>query len=333
MVSLTPITRAWRLLLAAVALAASDGALAQTAQQFQVQSDINAARASAIDTTFSRTGTAALQATYGARGSCLSTFAPKPTSNWAVAAGAQTSYDSNPAPGTSDSGDWHAHPDLKTGYQWQGPERLEAVLDVNSDRYLSTSAANRDEASLQTKLSLSDGRDCTTWNLFFYLNNKYTDDFAPTFSQSTSRFDILTAGMSGSFPFRIIRGAVERTSVGDSDYLLSFDLSAGRQQSMPTTLNGNIAVLSATLSASINDSWAMGLTPSLKATWRDSSAGHALLSANALVVKWTPAVPDAFDRKLEIDLVETFSSNHSSTSGSSFTQNDIGPSLTWTWKF
>ena len=58
-----------------------------------------------------------------------------------------------------------------------------------------------------------------------------------------------------------------------------------------------------TFTVPLNDFWAFGVSPTLKQTWRDSPSTHSLLSANSLVVKWTPPVPDAFTRKLEIDFL------------------------------
>ncbi|MFL6604454.1 MAG: hypothetical protein ACJ8R9_24400 [Steroidobacteraceae bacterium] len=303
----------------------------QSAQILQDQSDINAARRAAIDSTFTRPGIEQFTRDLAGQGICSSP--PKLSSGFTLNAGAQVSYDNNPDPSTDAEGDWHAHPDLKAAYKWQRGMRFDAALDINSDRYLSPTSGNYDEAVLQTKLSFTDGRDCSAWNAFFYIKNKLSDDFATTFSHSTARTDQLSVGATGSYPFRITEGRPHRTTGGDADFVLTFDVNAGRQQATPSKLNGTIVVASFTLSRAISDDWAVSLGPAVKMTWRDSPAAHSWLSANNLVVEWTPPIPDASDRKLEIDFVESFNSVHPGAGTPSYTENDVGPSLTWSWKF
>lgn len=327
-------TPTWsRISVLAFSMSASLGAYSQPAVILQERSDIATARTDAISTTLSAPDRLALQAASETRGQCHDTFRPKASSRGSVATGAQLSYNDDPVPSApNSSGDWHAHPDMNANYAWQGRVRFEGALDVNSDRYFSTGDANYDEASALTKLSFSDGRDCGGLNTFLYVSNKLTDDFIPFYSSSKSRVDALTVGASGSLPFGLIDGRLQRTSMGEAGFVLSFDLSGGRQQADPSKLNSNILSLKLTLTIPVSDSWAFGIAPSLKQTWRESSSPNSLLSASNLVAKWTPPIPDAFDRKLEIDFIESFSDVHSSTGGSS-TQNDVGPSLVWSWKW
>jgi hypothetical protein len=315
----------------AAALALSARVPAQTAAQVQTASDIYAARAGAIASTFSQTQIAELGQGYADRHVCDKTYKPEDKTHWSVAPSSPVSYNSDPIAGTSTPGDWHAQPDIKSAFQWQGGSRFDAVLDVNADRYLHTSAADRGEVSLQTKFSLSDDRDCSPWNAYPYVNNKYTVDLERTFSAYTTKVDNLLLGGAGSYPFRIIDGAPVRRTGGDADYVLSFDISAGRQQATPASLNGEIALLTATLSRTFSDSWAVGLTPTLKSTWHDVGGGTAWLSTNALVVKWTPPFPRVDHRQLEIDFLATYSHNHVPGSPGSGNITDLAPSISWTW--
>jgi hypothetical protein len=318
------------LLLAAAPLCGSGLAWSQTADRLQTQSDINAARRAAIEDTL----TAREFTRLGSRASpfqCGSLPPPEPGSV-TLTAGSQVSYDSNPDPSTRTSGDWHALPDLNAAYSWQGGVAIDAALDLNSNRYLSATSQNFDEVALETKISFTTGQDCSWWNAFFYVKNLISDDFATTFAHSTNRTDQLSFGAAGSYPFRITDGRVHRSSAGDADYVVSFDINAGRQQSSSSSNNGTVANVSLSLSHYFNDDWAASLTPQLKYTFLDSS-GHSWLSTNNLVVKWTPPIPNTFQRKLEIDFTESFASHHPGAGQLSYTENDAGPSFTWTWKF
>jgi hypothetical protein len=317
-------------LLVAAQLEGSGFAWSQTADRLQAQSDINAARRSAIDDTLTERDFARL----GSRASPFQCGSPPPSEPGSITltAGTQVSYDSNPDPSTRASGDWHAMPDLNAAYSWQGGVALDAGLDINSDRYLAATNQNFDELALQTKISFTTGQDCSPWNAFFYVNNLLSDDFATTFAHSTNRTDQLSLGAAGSYPFRITDGRLHRSTGGDAEYVVSFDVNAGRQESSSSSINGTVANASVSLSHYFNDDWAASLTPKLKFTLLDSSS-HSWLSTNNLVVKWTPPVPNTFQRKLEIDFTESFTSHHPGAGQHSYTENDVGPSLTWTWKF
>jgi hypothetical protein len=318
------------LLLAATPLGGSGIAWSQTADRLQTQSDINAARRSAIDYTLTERDFARL----GSRASPFQCGSPPPSEPGSVTltAGSQVSYDSNPDPSTRVTGDWHALPDVNAAYSWQGGVALDAALDLNSNRYLSATSQNFDEVALQTKISFTTGQDCSRWNSFFYFKNLISDDFATTFAHSTNRTDQLSLGAAGSYPFRITEGRLHRSTAGDADYVVSFDINVGRQESSSSSNNGTVANASLSLSHYFNDDWAASFTPSFKFTLLDSS-GHSWLSTSNLVVKWTPAIPNTFQRKLEIDFTESFASHHPGAGQHAYTENDAGPSLTWTWKF
>lgn len=317
-------------LLAAAPLTPSGLARSQTADRLQTQSDIDAARRLAIGNTPS-------EREFTRIGSSTSPFAcgsppPAEPGSITLTAGTQVSYDSNPDPTTRAPGDWHALPDLNAAYSRQGSVGLDAALDVNSNRYLSTTSQNFDEVALLTKISFTTGQDCSHWNSFFYLNNLYSDDFATTFAHSTNRTDQLSLGRAGNYPFRITEGRIQRTTSGDADYAMGFDVNVGRQQSNSSSVNGTVANASLSLSHYFNDDWAASFTPKLKFTLLDST-GHSWLATNNIVAKWTPPIPNTFQRKLEIDFIESFTSNHPGGGEHPYSENDAGPSLTWTWKF
>src|SRR5690242_18956423 len=149
----------------------------------QTQSDINDARRSVADATYTKKRQEAREEAYQHRGKCGQP--PDISHATTLNASGHVSYAGNPTPDVPESGgDWHAHPDLALGYMWHGAVRFDGTLYVNSDRYLSSTAADYDETLLLTKLSFNDGRYSSNWNPSFYVINTLVDDFATTFFHS-----------------------------------------------------------------------------------------------------------------------------------------------------
>jgi hypothetical protein len=320
-----------------LALAASPVGYCQTAPRADFQSDIFAARSDAVATTYATDGLDALsQRRDEMFRAFVSKTPPAATTSFQGAVGTPLDYNTNPDQRPiGASADWHAHPDMSLTYKWQRSVTFQATLDVNSDRYLSTSSANVDEASLLTKLTFADRYVSSDhWlSYHYYISNKATGDFGTFFSGPMNRIDDIALGIAAPFAFHFPNGHIERSSAGDARLLISTDLSIGRRQASPSKGDGTFTRLQATFSHVVNDSWALGLGPSIKLTWRDAPARRDLLSVTTLVAKWTPAVPAAHDRRLEIDFAATFAHNHSTRDASNFHQLDTGPSVTWALKF
>jgi hypothetical protein len=324
--------KAWTLIWVAW-LGVVQGALAQ-AVNTDVASDISAARFDALNSTLNpQTKVASAYAYWeetGTEGAAAKYF--KFTATGLI------NYNSNPASVDAEAiGDWNANPDLTLDFKKKILDQiiLQATLDANTNRFLSMTSGNRDELSLQTKISYSDANQFFQgWNHWgvVYLNNKLTGDYNTGFGGPQVKFDDLSLGYTNQYYFT---GSItKKATPGNAENIVAFDVSAGRREASPSKKDGNYLQTKFSASHIFNDDWTLSFNPSAKVTYRDSPAQRATLWSNVLVLAYTPHwLTNLSGRSGEIDLLESYSKNFSPIETSNFAQKDAAVSIAVKWPF
>lgn len=314
-------------------LACLQGAWAQSVRNPDVAADIYAARLDAVNSTLnSRTresGAYVFWEQAGTEGG-----APK---YFTFTGAGLINYDSNPgAVATGAVGDWNVNPDLTLDFKKQILTKVmfTATLDANTNRYLSMTAGNRDEVSLQTKFLLSEEEPDflapDRWG-FAYLNNKLTEDYNTGFGGPQVKFDDISVGYTNQYYFT---RSFKKATPGNADNFAAFDLSVGRRQASPSAKNGTYLQVKFTMSHTFNDDWALSFSPKAKVTYRDSPAQRATLWSNDLVLAYTPQwLSNLSGRAGEIDFTESYAKNFSPANTAAITDNNISVTIAVKWPF
>jgi len=244
-------------------------------------------------------------------------------------------YNTNPDQKRHATGaDWHENPDLELDVQGEiAPAlRLQGTLDVNTDRYLHTITADNDELMGQIKLAYKDGAP-GAWSP--YGGVRATLDFSTTFSQQTSRFFDLFAGVGRKFDldFRDGGGAEEKTVNG-----LTLDVRAGRQEVRLDGGSNWFVRLRADVVHAFSEAWAVAVTPVAKFRYGDSDDGPGVqrdvLLIGTTTLKWTPEwLNSRYLSHGEIDLAIQGTLNRSTNHEAQYEQLDTGPFLSFYWTF
>jgi hypothetical protein len=231
-------------------------------------------------------------------------------------------------------GDWHFNPDLLLRWSHQYSfVKLSAAGDVSVDRYFTQTSADEDTLYGYVKAALTDGRS----DLFVpYALYAGTVDFNPTFASWLDTLHDLALGVTSGAGFRNGRRILLADAVEPGDASIAVDLRAGRRLSHPRDFENTFVTLAVDASYVYDKTWTFTLSPKFRMRWYDSFEGSFRRDYRPSVIlqaTWTPDWLTRWVRRAEIDFTVTFLRNFSNLAEERFSEWDVGPSLTFAWKF
>jgi hypothetical protein len=236
---------------------------------------------------------------------------------------------------TNNKGDWHFNPDLQLYWSHQYPAaKLSAYAGVSVDRFFTESDADEDTVFGGVKAAWTDGGS----DLFVpYLRYDVTVDFQPDFRSRDDTLHDLAVGASSGIGFRPGTGPIAyRDALDPGDLSVGIDARAGRRLADPSGFENSFVVLTLDALYVVSRDWSVRLTPRFRTRWYDDFFGtfrrDYRLSA-ILTAAWTPDWLTRLLPRAEIDLTVGFLRNFSNLSEESFHEWDVGPALSFAWRF
>jgi hypothetical protein len=241
-------------------------------------------------------------------------------------------HNNNPAqnPGSGES-EWHWSPDLSAGWrrQYDGV-RLSGRANVSFDRYLSRHDIDADEVWLLAKAELTDGGD---YRWAPYVSYRPDWSFAPTLAERTQTTHDLALGLSNMFYLDGDGTWVSRRAARTpGSTFFGFDVSGGRRFSDPDDFSAIFVKAKLPFRAVVNERVIAGAQPTLTARWYPDYKGvfrRDLRPGGNAGITWSPEGLDG----LELSAGAQYTRNFSTRAKSEFSQWDIGPTVSFRFKF
>jgi Ni/Co efflux regulator RcnB len=226
---------------------------------------------------------------------------------------------------------WHWSPDVSVGWRRQFADvRLSARADLAFDRYPARHDLDADEAYLQTKAEWTDGRD---YRWVPYASYRPTVAFAPTLEERTQTLHDVALGLWNMFYLDDDGTWVGRREARrPGSVFFGFDVQGGYRFSDPDDFSAAFVKAKLPFRVMLGERVVAGVQPTVQVRWYPDYKGverRDIRPGGNAGITWAPEDLDGYELSLGVQYV----TNVSTRAKSEFSQWDLGPTLSFRYKF